>query len=128
MKIFLFILLISFSLSSCKEEAGAGGFPLGEMKIQYPYRASNERLAAIRRGSKEIVAGMSKNDVLEKIGEPDEINETLSKNDLKTKIGFSFVYLEQRDKEEGSVKEKNERLVRVHFGLNDRVIRIDFIK
>ena len=71
---------------------------------------------------------MSKNDVLEKIGEPDEINETLSKNDLKTKVGFSFVYLEQRDKEEGSVKEKNEKLVRIHFGLNDRVIRIDFIK
>lgn len=128
MKISLFILLISFCLFSCKEEAGAGGFPLGEMKIQYPYRASNERLAAIRKGSKKIVAGMSKNDVLEKIGEPDEINETLSKNDLKTKVGFSFVYLEQRDKEEGSVKEKNEKLVRIHFGLNDRVIRIDFIK
>ena len=129
MKVARYLLMMSALVSSCNgEKAGEhlGGGGVG--KINYPYRATEDRLRKIRQGSKAVSAGMDRNDVLAKIGLPDEINDTLDKNDLKRKVGFSFVYLEQRDKEVGSVKEKNEKLVRIHFDLKKKVTGVVFVK
>lgn len=129
MKILSYIVFLTISQSSCKgKEVNVDGTHPGKTKMEYPYRASDKRLAVIRKGSKEIVAGMDRNEVLTKLGEPDEVNDTFNKDDLHKKVGFSFVYVEQRDRQEGSVKEKNEKLVRVHFNMTGKVIRIDFIK
>ena len=53
--------------------------------------------------------------------------KTLDKNNWTKRIGYSFVYLVRRDRENGSVNEKNEKLVRVHFNQEDIVTRIDFV-
>ena len=40
-------------------------------------------------------------------------------------IGYSYVYLIQRLQEKGSAEEKDEKLLRLHFDLEDKLIRID---
>jgi hypothetical protein len=40
------------------------------------------------------------------------------------KIGYSLVYIIQRKQETGSAIEKDEKLVRIHFGLDDKVSKI----
>ena len=98
-----------------------------ERKVSYPYRASDERIHRIDSGAKKILLGTPEEDVIKKLGDPDEINFTLDKNNWRKKIGYSFVYLKQRNQEYGSLIKKNEKLVRIHFDLEGRVKRVDFV-
>ncbi len=96
------------------------------VRITYPYVAPTERTAAILDGLPKVHAGMSGAEVRSLLGAPDEVNPTYNSIHVKAakKIGYSFVYVIQRKQEAGSVVEKDEKLVRVHFGLDDRVAKI----
>ena len=95
--------------------------------IKYPYLANNDRVLQIEGGVKHVTSGSSKSEAVMSMGKPDEVNETQDKNNWTKRIGYSFVYLVRRDRENGSVNEKNEKLVRVHFNQEDIVTRIDFV-
>ena len=93
---------------------------------EYPYHAPPERRAAIIEGTKRIQVGMSATEVLRIMGCPDEINDTYEPRiKAARKIGHSYVYLLQRLRENGSENDKDEKLIRLHFGLDDRLKRID---
>ncbi len=95
-------------------------------EIQYPYHATPERERAILEGYGNIKSGMNVNEVKKILGEPDEVRDLYEPN-IKTgnKIGFTYWYLIQRIKGSGSQAEKNERLVRVSFGLDGKVNKVD---
>lgn len=93
--------------------------------IKYPYTADKERLAQINEGVKQVRVGASSDEVIRLMGNPDEVNDTLDKDNWDKTVGFSFVYIKQRDKARGSVKEKNEDLIRIHFNKKKEVTRID---
>lgn len=93
--------------------------------IKYPYYVSQEREDRISKGYSLIDEGMNIEEVEKLVGVPDEVNDIFDKNNWNKKIGFSYVYLLQRIVPEGSVSEKKEKLVRVMFDLNGRVIKVD---
>lgn len=98
----------------------------GASKREYPYRASAERRILILNGAKLIHVGMPAIDVQRIMRRPDEINDTYEpKIKAARKIGYSYVYLLQRLRETGSANDKEEWLIRLHFGFDDRLNRID---
>ena len=127
MKILLLSIIVLCFFVSCKGGETEKHTVNHTEKMTYPYRASKERLERISKESRSIVVGMSKKEVLTKLGEPDEINDTLDKNNWNRKTGCSFVYIQERKKEKGSVIEKGEKLVRIYFDLKGRVIKLIFV-
>jgi hypothetical protein len=92
----------------------------------YPFFASPERALSIRANFGRIAAGMSRSDVASVLGEPDEVRTAYEPKIKRAKIvGYTYWYVIRRLSREGSVVEKQEALVRVLFGLDDRVVRVD---
>ena len=97
-------------------------------EIKYPYYASPERKQAILGSYQKIQVGMDVNDVKKILGEPDEILPLYDPRDIKVgrKIGTTYWYLIQRVKGSGSsVIDRDEKLVRVSFDLNEKVTHVD---
>lgn len=95
-------------------------------EIAYPYYASPEREKTILTGYQNVKVGMSVGEVKKLLGEPDETHDLYEPN-IKSgkKIGFTYWYLIQRIRNSGSQRERNEKLVRVSFGLDGKTTRID---
>jgi hypothetical protein len=114
---------ISFSLTGCSFINGSGN------DIDYPYYAPQVRRDTIENGCDELRTGMYAADVRGILGEPDEINDTYRPEDKLAKnpkpIGYSYVYLIQRLCEKGSVDEKDEKLLRIFFDVEDKLIKVD---
>ena len=132
MQNFLIILTISFVFTSIScygndyelvKEVGVDNNKV--QNIRYPYYASKERQERINKGYLLVQEGMGVEDVEYLIGAPDEINDVFDKNNWDKKIGFSYVYLLERIVPHGSVNEKKEKLVRVMFDVENKVIRVD---
>jgi hypothetical protein len=91
----------------------------------YPYYATAERRAVILDKASRVNEGQLAAEVEKILGRPDEINDTFRQVKGTQKTGYSYVYLVQRLRERGSEQEKDEKLIRIRFGLDDRVRRID---
>lgn len=92
----------------------------------YPFVASQQRAAAIRGEYNRVMAGMSPAEVRVILGDPDEIRplyEPVPKEEKQ--IGYTYWYVIRRLVRDGSVNEKKESLVRITFGLDNRVSRVD---
>jgi outer membrane protein assembly factor BamE (lipoprotein component of BamABCDE complex) len=94
--------------------------------IKYPYVATTERKTQIEYGFNKIEKGLTYKQVKNLLGQPDEIKPLYQPKIKNPKqIGTTYWYIIQRTKENGSVKEKNEKLVRVSFSLSGKVTQID---
>ncbi|MDW5290715.1 hypothetical protein [Formosa sp. PL04] len=97
---------------------------LFQKDIKYPYQASEERKTTILNNMNTLEKGMTKGQVIELMTLPDDAN--LTYNFKKTKsdnvIGFSLAYILRKNIESGSVLEKNEKLLRIHFDNYDKII------
>jgi hypothetical protein len=120
-----FLISISAILVCACATASSGSVP--ELIITtYPFVASPDRAALIRNRYKEVASGMSAAEVDAIFGKPDEIRslyEPLVKNGKL--IGHTRWYVIRRLVQYGSANQKQEALVRVGFGLNDRVSSIN---
>jgi len=96
-------------------------------EISYPYHVAPERSAAIIKSANQLQLGMTAKQVETLLGAPDERNNTFDhiKKSQTHKIGYSFVYLLQRMRADGSAAQKDEKLLRLHFGLDNQLKRID---
>ncbi len=105
-----------------------GSLDIQEKVIQsYPFKASKSREIQILNGYKKLQVGLSTSEVEKIMGEPEEIRPLLSPNKSISKIiGFTQWYVLQRVVASGSVLEKDEKLVRVSFGLDGRLIEVDY--
>jgi hypothetical protein len=95
-------------------------------KLKYPYIAPLEKANYIKENYKKISIGQSISKVETILGKPDEISplyEPIIKNGKI--IGKSYWYFIQKLKENGSVNERQEKLVRITFNLNGKVISVD---
>jgi hypothetical protein len=101
--------------------------PIATKEISaYPFFASPERALAIRNNFGRIVAGMSPSQVASVLGEPDEVRVAYEPKIKRAKVvGYTYWYVIRRLRRDGSVIEKQEALVRVFFGLDDRVAKVD---
>lgn len=98
---------------------------LFQEKIEYPYSASEEREEVILANMNKLKKGMIKNQVVGLLTAPDEVNLTYRFPNAKSKdniVGFSLVYVLRRNVESGSVVEKNEKLLRIHFDSSGRLV------
>jgi hypothetical protein len=94
--------------------------------VTYPFVATPRRAATIREGFPRVRTGMSPAEVMALLGEPDEIRPLYAPQMKNGKvIGYTHWYVIRRLTKHGSVDEKGEALVRVSFGLDDRVSGID---
>lgn len=94
--------------------------------MNYPYIASSDRATLIKNGYNKIKEGDTKSSVLNILNEPDEIHELYEPIKYKPNvIGITYWYIVQRITNSGSENDKNEILVRVTFGLNEKVTKID---
>ena len=92
----------------------------------YPFVASSERSAQIRNGYLQVIPGMSFKEVAAILGEPDEVRPLYEPIIKQRKvIGYTQWYVIKRRVASGSVNEMQESLVRVSFGLNHRVTKVD---
>jgi hypothetical protein len=95
-------------------------------ELQYPYHVSPEREQIILEGFGKVKPGMSAEEAKKILGEPDEVHDLYEPNFKSGKaIGFTYWYLIQRLKKSGSQIEKNEKLVRVSFNPNAKVIKVE---
>lgn len=120
MKYLLFGLIVLFSFScACSRETNS--------QLKYPYIASIERADQIKNNYKKVSVGQSQDDVKTVLGNPDQIlpsYEPIMKN--PGIIGETYWYIIQRLKENGSVNEKQEKLVIISFDFDGKVTEIDF--
>lgn len=94
--------------------------------LEYPYIAPEERAQMIRSKYPAIEIGFSEAQVLAVLATPDEVVDLFEPQVKNSKvIGKTFWYLIQRSSKRGSVKEKQEKVVRVSFNLDDKVTAID---
>ena len=118
----LFLLVLFLSLQGCisKPEEKEG-------KISYPYVASAHRKKEVLDGVKRLHVGMHVDQVIKIMGEPDFIRDTYRLGDIKrrsARIGFSCQYLLQKKKEYGSVIERDEKLIKLMFGNDNKLQKI----
>ena len=100
-------------------------FPQSRL-LSYPYVASPERQKFIIDNYKTIKINQTEQEVKQLLGTPEEIFPLYEpKVKHPKKIGFTFWYILQRLKENGSQNEKAEKLVRISFNLEGKVIAID---
>ena len=104
-------------------------FPLtGLCEEHSDYVASIFRQLEIRENYKKIKIGISPGEVHEILGKPDEIQDIYEPKIKNPKvIGKSFWYILERRYigPTNAQKDKIERLVRISFDLNDKVLRVD---
>ncbi|MFK7772134.1 MAG: hypothetical protein AB8F94_08340 [Saprospiraceae bacterium] len=99
---------------------------LCQQSIDYPYVASKQRNTVILENMNMLKKGMTIDQTIALLTNPDEVNLTYKFKKAKFEednvIGFSVVYLLRRDTEKGSVVEKNEQLLRIHFNDSEKLI------
>lgn len=83
--------------------------------MKYPYVADAQKEERILSNCNSLKRGMTKYEVIQLLGQPDEIKNTYDRFKLSEKIGESLVFVLRRDSLSGSLNEKNEKLIRLHF-------------
>jgi outer membrane protein assembly factor BamE (lipoprotein component of BamABCDE complex) len=90
--------------------------------IKYPYYASKERIDQIKNNYKKVKKGMTPQQVKSLLGEPDETRASYEPRIWGAKQdGYTQWFIIQRKCKHGSVKEKDEKLVRVGYDLQWKV-------
>ncbi len=87
--------------------------PITRIK-SYPYYASTQRTQIIIENHDKIQKEMNSKDLLNIMGEPDEIRPLYEPkhNPPRKPVGTTWWYIIQRKQENGSVIDKDEKLVR----------------
>ena len=119
----ILIILIAFTFST---GASLAQNMTKNRQISYPYFATSERSNQIENNYKKIEIGMTPQEIKSLLGEPDEMHPLYEAKILNAKqIGHTQWFLIQRRTDKGSVKDKDEKLVRVSYDLNWKVIVVD---
>ncbi|MDO5970244.1 hypothetical protein Q4Q35_10535 [Flavivirga aquimarina] len=123
-----FIIMCLLALLSCRQQnnpMNIDDINLFQKKINIPYNASGKRVKVILDNMNKLKKGMAVKQVIELLTAPDEVNLTYklvkSKSEENT-IGFSLVYILKRRIETGSINEKDEKLLRIHFNDSKKLI------
>ncbi|WP_188463992.1 hypothetical protein [Bizionia arctica] len=97
---------------------------LFQKNIKYPYKASEKRKMTILNNMNKLEKGMTMEQVIELMTLPDDVNLTYNFKKAKSDnvTGFSLVYILRRNIESGSVLEKNEKLLGIHFDNYEKII------
>jgi hypothetical protein len=94
--------------------------------LSYPYFANEERSTLIKNEYTKILIGDPKETVLKVLPAPDEILDLYNLKIYPPKIiGKTYWFIIQRKIASGSVIEKDEKLVRVSFNLQEKVTAVD---
>jgi hypothetical protein len=134
--ILLPILLLNLGWQSHPTEIKAQSMDIKKIQclqneISYPYVASKERSHSITKAMNTLIKGMRVAQVIDLLQAPDEVHYTykaIKSKSARKPIGFSMVYLLERRKPSGSVLEKAERLIRIHFDTHQQLISAYAIK
>ncbi len=123
----LIMMLPLIALLSCRQENNTmnlEAIKLFQEHINDPYIASEKRKAVILDNMNKLEKNMTKNQVIQLMTYPDEVNLTYKFKRSKPEdvIGFSLVYLLKRNVKSGSVIEKNEQLLRIHFDNSEKLL------
>lgn len=123
MKIFLFIaLLFAYIEAGTAEEVRF----VEKHITKYPFVSTPERSEEITANYTKIKNGMTEIQVEALLGAPDEIRPLYEPKIKHGKlIGHTYWYILRRTRDSGSVKEKDESLVRVSFDSNGNVTHVD---
>ena len=94
--------------------------------MSYPYISSTERKKFITENYEKIQINQTEQEVKQILGTPDDILPLYEPKIKKPKKnGFTFWYILQRLKKNGSQNERAEKIVRISFDLKGKVIAID---
>jgi hypothetical protein len=122
MKTTFLIVLTGIAFVGC-----AGPTPSRQEALAYPYVASRERQAEILNGMDRIKTGMTPSEVKATLGKTDFVYDLFNRGMKDSSpIGYTWWYILQRKTDTGSFAEREEKLVRVSFDLEDTVTKVDF--
>ena len=126
------IMMVSLSGCSCRNNKPDSSAPTVDDGLRpmqsHPYYAREERRSRILANLPLVKPELESQDVRKLLGEPDEINDTYEPQKHRpAKIGFSYVYVIQRLRPTGSMESMQEKFVRVHFDVAERVVRVDLV-
>ena len=120
---YILIPLIAFTFAAGESPAQN---TMENRQISYPYFATSERSDQIKKYYKIIQIGMTPQEIKSLLGEPDETHPLYEAQILNAKqIGYTQWFLVQRRTDKGSAKDKDEKLVRVSYDLNWKVLGVD---
>lgn len=92
----------------------------------YPYYASEKRSVQLKSKYKQIQQGMTSKQVIQLLGDPDEIRPLYEPKIWGPKqIGYTYWYVIQRKTDKGSQNDRDEKLARVSFDLDWDVMSVD---
>jgi len=92
----------------------------------YPYYASEKRSVQIKSKYKQIKQGMTSKQVIQLLGDPDEVRPLYEPKIWGPKqIGYTHQYLIQRKTAKGSQNDRDEKLVMVSYDLDWDVMSVD---
>jgi hypothetical protein len=112
---YIFILAIALSVNL----AFAQNDVAEKLIKTYPYYASKLRASEIKDKYRKIQEGMTSKQVMQLLGEPDEISPLYEPKILEPKqIGYTHWYLIQRKTDKGSQNDRDEKLVRISYDLH----------
>ena len=93
-----------------------------EILIEFPYKASPERVSRIQGNCGKLVRGMEKNEVVGLLGHPDLESPTYNTAEGGKATGSSYLYLISQDKKTGGQEEKNQVGIRAQFDLDGKLL------
>ena len=94
-------------------------------ELLYPYLASARRAVTIKSQYIKVQEGDTENTVINILPDPDEALDLYESKIYNPKIiGKTFWYIIQRKVKSGSAKERDEKLVRISFNLQGKVIEV----
>ncbi len=99
---------------------------ISKRDLKYPYHANVQRSGKIQHGVSKLFLGIPQDEVVKLMGEPDEKN-VFSSNLGGKPEGYVWVYIIQREKPSGSFVERKEKSIKLRFGLNKKLINIDYL-
>lgn len=125
----MFLMVLGVFAALCFYGCSSGGAGAASSSgINYPYYATEQRKAVIVEGVKRLFVGMPRAEAVKIMGEPDEITQTYQTLDAMQKgqsFGYTYVYLIQRKSALGSIVDRQEKLYKLHFNLNDVLLRVE---
>lgn len=116
---FLLIFLIHSAVAADAGLAEDGKYKEFEVKLQYPYFASHEKIENLLSGLKKIVPGMNRGEAVVILGEPDKASRAYrSIKKGAPPIGYREWYYLKKNQPEGSEADKAVWVVVVDYHLN----------
>lgn len=94
-------------------------------KITTPYNATAQRAQQIINAKRLVRVNDTEERVVKIAGDPDEVRNISTSLDGNNKIGYAFIYILKRERDQGSMTQRREQNLKIIFNNKKIVTKIE---